>query len=122
MRVETRSIPGTMIGVCVLLAASDLKSARAQNLDNPTWPMHEWLTSTPEDQGMDSSALAKLVTNGESQSFDSFLIVRHGRIVVEAYYDTLHRRYSASDTLFDKGNHQHADRHALQGRSGIGAT
>ena len=35
---------------------------------------------------MDSSALAKLVTNGAGRGFDSLLVVRHGRIVTEAYY------------------------------------
>jgi CubicO group peptidase (beta-lactamase class C family) len=35
---------------------------------------------------MDSSALAKLVGYGGSHSFDSLLVVRHGRIVTEAYY------------------------------------
>src|SRR3984957_5932378 len=35
---------------------------------------------------MDASALAKLVGYGGSHSFDSLLVVRHGRIVTEAYY------------------------------------
>jgi CubicO group peptidase (beta-lactamase class C family) len=35
---------------------------------------------------MDSSALAKLVAYGASNSFDGLLVVRHGRIVTEAYY------------------------------------
>jgi len=35
---------------------------------------------------MDSSALAKLVAYGGSHSFDSLLVVRHGKIVTEAYY------------------------------------
>ena len=35
---------------------------------------------------MNSSALAKLVAFGGSYSFDSLLVVRHGRIVTEAYY------------------------------------
>jgi hypothetical protein len=104
MGVENRSVLGAMFGICALLAAGDLKSARAQNLDNPTWPTHEWLTSTPEEQGMDSSTLAKLVTDGESQSFDSLLIVRHGRIVAEAYYalytaDIPHQIHSSTKAI-----------------------
>ena len=79
MRVKNRPFLGAMFGICAPLAAGDPESARAQNLDNPTWPRHEWLTSTPEEQGMDSSTLAKLVTDGESQSFDSLLIVRMSR-------------------------------------------
>ncbi|WP_245309566.1 beta-lactamase family protein [Bradyrhizobium retamae] len=42
--------------------------------------------STPEEQGMDSTALARLIEFGTSRSFDSLLIVRHGRIVLDAYY------------------------------------
>jgi CubicO group peptidase (beta-lactamase class C family) len=50
------------------------------------WPTKEWQTSTPEEQGMDSTALARLIEFGTSRSFDSLLIVRHGRIVLDAYY------------------------------------
>jgi CubicO group peptidase (beta-lactamase class C family) len=35
---------------------------------------------------MDSAALAKLVEYGTSRSFDSVLVARHGRIVLDAYY------------------------------------
>jgi hypothetical protein len=42
--------------------------------------------STPEQEGMDSKELAKLVDLGTTQSFDSLLIMRHGKVVAEAYY------------------------------------
>jgi CubicO group peptidase (beta-lactamase class C family) len=35
---------------------------------------------------MDSVALAKLVAFGKTRSFDSLLLVRHGRIILETYY------------------------------------
>jgi CubicO group peptidase (beta-lactamase class C family) len=35
---------------------------------------------------MDSKELANLVDFGTMHSFDSSLVVRHGKIVVEAYY------------------------------------
>jgi len=50
------------------------------------WPMPQWQTSTPEAEGMDSATLAKLVAYGKARSFDSLLIVRHGRIVLDASY------------------------------------
>jgi CubicO group peptidase (beta-lactamase class C family) len=50
------------------------------------WPMPQWQTSMPEAEGMDSAALAKLVAYGKARSFDSLLIARHGRIVLDAYY------------------------------------
>lgn len=52
------------------------------------WPTHAWRTSTPEAQGMDSEVLA--------QAFDyirqhhvpihSWLIVRNGYVVLDAYF------------------------------------
>src|SRR5216683_2678949 len=46
----------------------------------------EWQTSTPEEQGMSSAALARLLDFRTTLSFDSLLIARHGRIVLDAYY------------------------------------
>ena len=79
-------------------------SAHAQDAAQSAWPTKEWLTSTPEEQGMVSSALAKLVAYGGSHSFDSLLVVRHGRIVTEAYYapyssDVPHQIFSSTKAV-----------------------
>ena len=50
------------------------------------WPTQEWRTSSPEEEGMDSKELAKLVDWGTTHNFDSLLVQRHGKIVAEAYY------------------------------------
>ncbi len=50
------------------------------------WPTESWPVSTPEEQGMDSAQLARLVETVGSFRQDSLLIVRHGRIVADAYY------------------------------------
>ncbi|HEY2529825.1 MAG TPA: serine hydrolase [Xanthobacteraceae bacterium] len=50
------------------------------------WPTASWQTSTPEEQGMSSRALASLIDTVGTQKQDSLLIVRHGIIVAEAYY------------------------------------
>ena len=50
------------------------------------WPTKSWQVSTPEEQGMDSGSLARLIENVGSYKQDSLLIIRHGRIVAEAYY------------------------------------
>ena len=50
------------------------------------WPTTGWEASTPEAQGVASSALADLVEFGAKSEMDSLLVVRHGRIVTEAYY------------------------------------
>ena len=57
-----------------------------QNATEPIWPTKEWQMSTPEVEGMDSKELVKLVDWGTTHSFDSLLVVRHGKIVAEAYY------------------------------------
>ena len=86
MRVDKTFVLSAVTSFYALLAAVHLGSAYAQNLDKSAWPTKEWLTSTPEEQGMDSAALAQFVTYGGSHGFDSLLVVRHGRIVTEAYY------------------------------------
>ena len=73
------------------------------------WPTLEWRTSSPEEEGMDSKELAKLVDWGTTHNFDSLLVQRHGKIVAEAYYVSYgyvslgargpHQVYSASFRL-----------------------
>jgi CubicO group peptidase (beta-lactamase class C family) len=50
------------------------------------WPTKSWQVSTPEEQGMDSASLARLIEAVGSYRQDSLMIVRHGKIVAEAYY------------------------------------
>jgi CubicO group peptidase (beta-lactamase class C family) len=53
---------------------------------NVSWPTKSWPVSTPEEQGMDSAGLARLVEAVGTYRQDSLMIIRHGRIVAEAYY------------------------------------
>jgi CubicO group peptidase (beta-lactamase class C family) len=50
------------------------------------WPTAGWSPSTPEEQGMSSGILADLIDTVGTRKQDSLLVVRHGRIVAEAYY------------------------------------
>jgi len=70
----------------MLLAAFGLLDAAAQERMATVWPSPDWQTASPEDEGMDSEALAGLVAYGRTLSFDSLLIARHGRLVLDAYY------------------------------------
>ncbi|HEX6564287.1 MAG TPA: serine hydrolase [Chthoniobacterales bacterium] len=68
------------------------------------WPTQEWRTSSPEEEGMDSKELAKLVDWGTTHNFDSLLLQRHGKIVAEAYYaryaaGNLHPQYSVTKSV-----------------------
>lgn len=73
----------TLVAVIVVTSIY-CNDARAQG--SVVWPTKEWQTSTPEEQGMDSKALAELVDFGTSRSLDSLLIARHGRLVLDVYY------------------------------------
>ena len=85
-RSHVRVFASAILSLYVLHAVFQFGSARAQSQNDAVWPTRGWLTSVPEDQGMDSSELASLVAFGANHSFDSLLVVRHGRIVAEAYY------------------------------------
>ncbi|GKQ55056.1 serine hydrolase [Bradyrhizobium sp. Ce-3] len=73
------------LGALVLFTSLHTGAANGQSAE-PVWPTAQWETSTPEQQGMDSAALAKLVATGTARSFDSLLVTRHGRLVLDAYY------------------------------------
>jgi hypothetical protein len=85
------------LGIFTIAAAICSGATPTQSRTEPTWPTQEWRTSSPEEQGMDSKKLAELVDFGArrilatpgvtpSSMFDSLLVVRHGKIVVEVYY------------------------------------
>ncbi len=62
-----------------------LRSARPQDVFQE-WPTEGWRASSPEEQGMDSNALARLIDFGAARGMDSLLVTRHGKIVTEVYY------------------------------------
>ena len=71
---------------CALLIAA-LALAPLAHADEPTaWPTSGWQSSTPEEQGMSSSALAELVDFGARNAMDSLLVVRHGKVVLDTSY------------------------------------
>ncbi|WP_322011947.1 serine hydrolase [Paraburkholderia sp. J12] len=95
---------GAILGLAILLSSTHSEALRAEDAVQPVWPTQTWLTSTPEEQGMDSAALAQLVAYGASHDFDSLLVVRHGRLVTEAYYapytgDVPHEIFSSTKAI-----------------------
>ena len=68
-----------VVVLSLLLAAPAFAAA-------PLWPTVSWQTSTPEQQGMSSGALADLIDTVGTRMQDSLLVERHGMIVAEAYY------------------------------------
>ncbi|MFW9944901.1 MAG: serine hydrolase domain-containing protein, partial [Candidatus Sifarchaeia archaeon] len=67
-------------------------SIQSQSLSNGDWPTDEWSTSTPEEQGIDSSKLGEMMDYIQVNEIDidSILVVRHGRLAFEEYLSTLY--------------------------------
>jgi CubicO group peptidase (beta-lactamase class C family) len=53
------------------------------------FPNDEWRRSTPEEQGLDSALILQMFQEIQDQGIDihSFLLVRNGYLVTEAYFD-----------------------------------
>jgi CubicO group peptidase (beta-lactamase class C family) len=100
-RIRIELLP---IVLALLLAPSIFRDATHAQDSSQVWPTKEWQMSSPEEQGMDSAALAKLVDLGAYTGMDSLLVARHGKIVAEAYYAPFrpgirHRMYSATKSV-----------------------
>lgn len=85
MREPRYPIAALLLGAFFFVALPS-HIAALEGAEETIWPTQQWLTSMPEEQGMDSAALATLIDFGASRNLDSLLIVRHGRIVIDAYY------------------------------------
>jgi len=85
-RSDKLAFRAAVLGALMFPIAICSGAASTQNATEPIWPTKEWPTSSPEQQGLDSKELAKLVDFGTTHGFDSLLVARHGRIVAEAYY------------------------------------
>jgi hypothetical protein len=51
-----------------------------------SWPDDDWIVSTPEAEGFDSAAINRFVEDLRSGRYglvDHFLLIRHGRVVVD---------------------------------------
>jgi CubicO group peptidase (beta-lactamase class C family) len=81
-RLATALIAALWLAAVPAFAAAPDRSNSSQT----PWPTKDWEASTPEAQGMDSAALAQLVDFVGIYKQDSLLIIRHGKMVVDAYY------------------------------------
>jgi CubicO group peptidase (beta-lactamase class C family) len=86
--VQTRLAQTFAIVIGLQLCSAAVVSAQTAGGSPPPtpWPTTTWETSTAEDQGMDSGKLAAVVEAAGSRKLDSLMVIRHGRIVAEAYY------------------------------------
>jgi CubicO group peptidase (beta-lactamase class C family) len=73
-----------MVLLAGLIPARDVQG----QTDAPYWPTEIWRTAVPEAQGVDSEVLVTLLERiaERETDIDSLLIVRHGYLVLEAYW------------------------------------
>jgi CubicO group peptidase (beta-lactamase class C family) len=73
--------------LCLSASVASADTTEGQTATPPAiWPGEAWEVSTPEEQGLDSGTLARLVDTVGGFRQDSLLVIRHGRIVADAYY------------------------------------
>ena len=82
---ERPGFAGLALALALLLPLAWPIAAAAQDKVD-VWPTRGWERASPEAEGMSSQELADLVVFGIANGMDSLLVVRHGRIVAEAYY------------------------------------
>ena len=87
MRLGIATMTALLAGF-LSLAGSNVPAGAAedQGPQGIPWPTKAWQASTPEEQGMDSASLARLIETVGTYRQDSLMSVRHGKIVAEAYY------------------------------------
>jgi CubicO group peptidase (beta-lactamase class C family) len=86
MRPFERIAKALIVAQCLAGFSELAAAADCPGSSQIPWPTKDWELSTPEAQGMDSAALARLVDFVGIRRQDSLLVVRHGKIVVDAYY------------------------------------
>src|SRR6202035_5447510 len=87
MHLRTATMAALLAGFqCFAGCNASAGETEAQASAETPWPTKSWQVSTPEEQGMDSASLARLIETVGTYKQDSLMIIRHGRIVAEAYY------------------------------------
>ena len=101
---------GCFIFLLVVVQSSVMVRAATPSqgvVDRDYWPTDGWVTTSPEEQGMDSSLLVEMMDGIEDAgiAIDSVLISRHGYIVFEEYP----RQYDNESSVIHIGSSQYRD-------------
>ena len=122
--MSTLMIKPTSLVVVLLVLFSGLVSSRPLlgRPQEPSWPGVEWTTSTPEQEGVDSTRILHLLREIRNSGLDvhSLLLVRNGRLITEVYWspyhrETLHDVKSVSKSIMSALVGIALDRHELRG-------
>src|SRR5271166_1138007 len=93
-----------VVWAVILICAAAIGAAKGEDLTSSGWPTRGWSVSSPGAEGLDSGALADLVEWAKAERVDSLLVVRHGKVVLDAYYAPFksgvrHNLYSATKSF-----------------------
>jgi len=98
-RLKLMKNPTAMLGLLVVLCAC------SGSLEDD-WPTDRWVRSIPEEEGMDSKLLVEMLREiaREELPVHSVLVVRNGRLVLDAYFEPFreehhHIIYSATKSI-----------------------
>jgi CubicO group peptidase (beta-lactamase class C family) len=85
MRGKTRVLRAglTLCGLLLLAAQGDMLAERKVKI----WPQPDWAVSTPEQEGLSSAKLDKLKELFAAKKTQEALVIRHGKIVAEWYWE-----------------------------------
>jgi CubicO group peptidase (beta-lactamase class C family) len=87
MHFRNTMLAALLAAVQCLVALPTLAGAPdAQNSADAAWPTKSWAVSTPEEHGVDSAGLARMIDIVGARRQDSLMIVRHGKIIAEANF------------------------------------
>jgi CubicO group peptidase (beta-lactamase class C family) len=84
--LKTRWLARVAVCASLLIWVAPIGVASPANLTSSDWPTKGWSVATPEAEGLDSGALADVVEWAKAERVDSLLVVRHGKMVLDAYY------------------------------------
>jgi CubicO group peptidase (beta-lactamase class C family) len=94
------------LGPAVVTEDTPAERAAVTLPERTYWPTDGWRTSTPEEQGMDSELLDEMLAyiREHRVRIDSVTIVRHGYLVLDAYYrdyekNSKHDLYSCTKSV-----------------------
>jgi CubicO group peptidase (beta-lactamase class C family) len=91
-----------VLAICILTQSFATAEA-VSDCGSPVADLHDgWSVGSPKQQGFDSALLCTMgngVADGKLANVDSIVIVRHGVLVYERYFDNSHRE--GFDRVFD---------------------
>jgi CubicO group peptidase (beta-lactamase class C family) len=70
----------------LLISIAAIGVVRGADLASSDWPTKAWPVAAPEAEGLDAGALADVMNWAKVERVDSLLVVRHGKIVLDAYF------------------------------------